>query len=158
MFGGWVYLEPFSQLHLELVAGRELNFHVWNTNSHSFGLAENEAQMFQDGRPWKKFCTSSSWSCTSVPVPRTTLIFSHRRFRWFSFKSIHNHEKEWSDEISLDQFYINKYLKVFIIAVCPKKCGKLSKGGKQTVKSERTFRSFLRSFFWIVLWGFSLIW
>ena len=67
-------------------------------------------------------------------------------------------EKKCSDEILLDQFYINEYLKVFIIAVWPKKCTKLSKGGKLKVKSGRTFGSFLNLYFQIVLSGFSLVW
>ena len=53
-------------------------------------------------------------------------------FVWFGFESIHNHGKKCSDDILLDQFYINGYFKVFIIAVWPKKCAKLSKGGKLT--------------------------
>ena len=67
-------------------------------------------------------------------------------------------EKKCSDLILLYQFYTDGYLKVFIIAVWPKKCAILSKGGKRTVKSGRAFSSFLKSFFQIVLSGFSLVW
>ena len=47
---------------------------------------------------------------------------------------------------------------MFITALWPKKCAKLSKGGKLTVKSGRAFSSFLNLFFQIVLSGFSLVW
>ena len=57
----------------------------------------------------------------------------------------------------LDQFHVNEHLKVFITAVCPKKCAKLSEGGKLTVKSGRAFSNFLKSLFRTVLSGFSLV-
>ena len=65
---------------------------------------------------------SSSRSCTSAPVPYTTLIFSFCLFR------LRKRSQPWkvcSDEILLDQFYINEHSKVFIVAVWPKKCAKL---------------------------------
>ena len=66
--------------------------------------------------------------------------------------------KKCSDEMLLYQFYINGHLKVFIIAVWPKKCAKLSKGVKLTVKTGGAVSSFLKSFSQIVLSGFSLVW
>ena len=98
---------------------------------------------------------SSSRSCTSVPILYTTVIFS------FSLVRLRKHSQQWkkcSDEILLDQFYINEHLKVFITAERPKKCVKLSKGDKLTIKSGRVFSSFLKTFFQIVLSGFLLVW
>ena len=123
----------------------ELNFHIWNANSQSFAWAKSEARMAAHGG---KFCTS-------VPVLYTTLIFS------FTLVRLRKHSQTWkkcSDEILLGQFYINKHLKVFITAVWPNKCAKLSKGGKLTVKSGRAFSNFLKSLFRTVLSGFSLVW
>ena len=83
----------------------------------------------------------SSWSCTTVAVFYTTLILS------FCSVRRRNHSQPWKkclDEMLLDQLYINEYLKVFIIAVWPKICAKLSKGGTITVKSGREFSSFLK--------------
>ena len=109
----------------------ELNFHIWNVNFQSFARAKSEAKMAAQG---VKFCTS-------FPVPCSTLIFS------FCLVQLPKHSQPWkkcSDEILLDQYYINEYLKVFIIAVWPKMFAKLSEGGKLTVKSGRTFTSFLK--------------
>ena len=84
---------------------------------------------------------SSSRSCTSVPVLYTTLIFI------FCLVRIRKHSQPWkkfSDEILRNRFYIFEYLKGFIIAGWPKKCIKLSKDGKLTVKGGRAFGSVLK--------------
>ena len=97
---------------------------------------------------------SSSRSCTSVPVPYTTLISK------FCLVRLRKHSQPWkkcSGEILLVQFYIKEHLKEFIIAVWSKKCAKLSKGSKLTAESGRAFGSFLKSFFQIVLSCFALV-
>ena len=65
-------------------------------------------------------------------------------FVWFGFKNIPNNGKSGQDEILLDQVYIIDYLKGFIIAVWSKKCAKLSKDSKLTVKRGRAFSSLLK--------------
>ena len=61
------------------------------------------------------------------------------------------------DEILIDQFYIIEYSKGFKNAVWPKKCVKLSKHGKLTVKRRRALNSFLKQFIETVLSGFSVV-
>ena len=68
----------------------------------------------------------SRWSCTSVSVLYTTLIFS---FCLVLFRKHSQPRKKCFDEILGDEFYINKYLKGFIIAVWLMKCVKLSEDG-----------------------------
>ena len=84
---------------------------------------------------------SSSRSCTSVPVLYMTSVIG---FYWVRLQNIPNHRKSVQDEILLDQFCIIKYLKEFKNALWPKKCAKLSKHGKVTVKRGRALGSFLK--------------
>ena len=94
----------------------------------------------QDGRPYGgKFCVSVSvlfavFYGSSIILSFTLVRLLKQSQPW----------KKCSDEILLDQFYINDHLKVFITAVCPKKGAKLSKGGELTVKSGIAFSNFLK--------------
>ena len=84
---------------------------------------------------------SLSWSCMSVPLLYTTLIF--RFFLIWLLKP----SQPWtkcSDEILPDQFYIFECLKGFIIAVWLNNCPKLFTDGKVTVKKGRAFIYFLK--------------
>ena len=79
----------------------------------------------------KPRCLPMEGNFLSVPVLYMTLIFS------FCLVQLQKHSQPWkkySDKILLDQFYISEYLKRFIMAMWPKKCAKLSKDGKFTVK------------------------
>ena len=95
---------------------------------------------------------SSTRSCTLLT--RLQLL----AFVWFGLKSIPNHEKSVQDEILLEQFYIIEYSEGFKNTVWPKKCAKLSKHGKLTVKWGRAFGGFLKKFIETVLSGLSLVW
>ena len=103
------------------VSHSELDFCIWNANSQSFGRTKSEAKMSAHGG---KFCTSVSVPFAVLYVSfsplqvYTTLILS------FYLLRLRKRCQPWkmcSDEILLDQFYIIKYLKGFIIAVWPKK-------------------------------------
>ena len=114
------------------------------TPSHSLGQKVKPRWPPMEGNFGRQF-QSSSWSCTSVPVLCTTLIFS------FCLVRLRKHSQPWkkcSDEILLDQFYIIEYLKGFIIAVWPKKCTKLSEDGKLTVKKKDLHLLLSSSNFW----------
>ena len=93
-----------------------------------------------EGNFVRKF-QSSSWSCTSVLVLYTTSVIS---FCLVRLQNILNHWKSVQDEILLDQFCIIEYSKEFKNVVWPKKCAKLSKQVKLTVKRGRALGSFLK--------------
>ena len=122
-------------MHAELLSSTVNSIPVSGmlTPSHLAGQKEKPRWPPMEGNFVGQF-HSSSRTCTSVLVVCTTLMFSFRLGR------LRKHSQPWkkrSEEILLDQFCIFEYLKGFSIAVWYKKCAKLSKDGKLTVKRGR---------------------
>ena len=80
-------------------------------------------------------------SCTSVPVLYMTSVIS---FCLARLQNISNHGKSVQDEVLLDQFYLIEYSKRFKNALWPKKCVKLYRHGRLTVKTGLALGSFLK--------------
>ena len=112
------------------------------TPSHLAGQTVKPKWPPKEGNFVRQF-QSSSRSCTSVPVHNTALVH-YTVFVWFGFENIHNHGKSVQDEILLGQFYIIECSKGFKNVVWPKKCAKLSKHGKLTVKRRHALGGFLK--------------
>ena len=124
-------MRPHAPSHFEAV--NSISMSGMLTSSHLLG---------QKVKPrWPPMEGNFVCQFASVSVPYTALLFT------FCLVRLRNYSQPWkkySDKILLDQFYINEHLKVLIIALWPKKCAKLSKGRKLTVKSGCAFSSFLK--------------
>ena len=119
----------------------KLDFHIGNANSQLFAWAKTEAKMAARRGNFVRQFQFSLLSCTSVPVLCMTSVIS------ICWVRLQRHSQSWKsvqDEILLDQFYIIDCLKGFKNAVWSKKCAKLSKHGKLSVKRERALGSSLK--------------
>ena len=132
-------LQTTDQLRLEfgLVAVNSISISVMLTPSHLAGQKVKPRWPPMEGNFVRQF-QSTSRSCTSIPILCTTLVFN------FCLVRLQKHSQWWkmcSYEILVGQFYIVEHLKGFFVAVWPKKCAELSKGGKLTVTRGRAFSS-----------------
>ena len=76
--------------------------------------------------------------CTSVPVFYTTSILR------FCLARLRKHPQPWNKMLRRNITESILHKRVFIMAMWPKICAKLSKVAKLTVESGRAFNSFLK--------------